>query len=144
MGGLEAVVAWCCATFIRPTYPPHHTHAHCPRCSLSPPPETGIGGVGHKTVTYIRNLRHQWLNWKAGISCRWQQVSEKSRVTWLPVLRLEPITRQLLHFVHTLPVQVRNCMILRQLPFGVLRGMQEVGSSGVGPSDANETVTYCT
>jgi hypothetical protein len=48
-----------------------------------------------------------------------------------------------LHFARTLPVQVRHGMILRQLPFGVLRGMQQVGSSGVGLSGASEIVTYC-
>ena len=39
-------------------------------------------------------------------SCRWQQVSAQSRVTWSPVLRPEPITKQLLHFVLSLLVQV--------------------------------------
>ena len=39
-------------------------------------------------------------------SYRWQQVSAQSRVTWSPVLRPEPITKQLLHFVLSLLVQV--------------------------------------
>ena len=41
------------------------------------------------------DLWYQQLGKKAGISCRWQQVSVTSRVTWSPMLRPEPITRLL-------------------------------------------------
>ena len=76
-----------------------HELTFFPFTAFTSPPETVMGEVGNRKVTSIRNLWYQRLDWEAGISCRWQQVSAKSRVTWSPVLRPETITRRLPHFV---------------------------------------------
>ena len=57
-------------------------------------------GRGNKKVTSICNRCYQRLDWEAGISCWWQQVSTKSRV-----LRQELIARRLFYFLLTLIVQ---------------------------------------
>ena len=36
-------------------------------------------GIGKKLVISIRDVWYQQLHWEAGISCRWQQVSVRSR-----------------------------------------------------------------
>jgi hypothetical protein len=67
------------------------------------PSEKGIGGENNMKVTSILDLLYQRLDWEAGISSHWQKVSEKSQVTWSPVLRPETITGRVLQFdIHDL------------------------------------------
>jgi hypothetical protein len=75
------------------------------------PSETGIGAVGNKKVTSIHDPQYQPLDWEASISSWWQQVSWKLQIKWSPVLRPEPVTRRLLHFVLTFLAQFGHTIV---------------------------------
>jgi len=91
--------------YLPPTYPAFpqllRSQSSVPYYSYWPTGETGIGGVGNKKVTSKGEYMYQRLDGEASISCRCQQVSQQSQVTWSPWLRPGPITGRLFQIVLT-------------------------------------------
>ena len=69
--------------------------------TLLQPGESGIGGLGNKKVTSKRDYMYQRLDGESSITCRREQVSGQSQVTWSSWLRHGPLTGRLFQIVLT-------------------------------------------